>query len=168
MKKITIFLLFIRVAGFAQQKPTPQTAVTPQPVATPSVAPKAPEITFETLEHDFGTVKKGSPVVFQFKFKNTGKEPLIIYDCKAGCHCTTPKCPKDAIKPGKSGVIEVHYDSMSVGNFKKEVIVNSNAKNPHVSVLIKGTVAGETEGTDVKPAMKPVDEIKAPVDKNKE
>lgn len=168
MKSIVFFLLLTVTIGFAQQKPTPQTAVTPQPVATLSVSPKAPEISFSETAHDFGTVKKGSPVVYQFKFKNTGKEPLIIYDCKAGCHCTTPKCPKEAIKPGKSGLIEVHYDSMRVGNFNKEVIVNSNAKTPHVSVQIKGIVTGEAEGTDPKPAMKSVDEIKAPVENKKE
>ena len=168
MKKYTFFFLFTVTIGLAQQKPTPPTAVTPQPVATPSVSPKAPEITFTETAHDFGTVKKGSPIVYQFKFKNTGKESLIIFDCKAGCHCTTPKCPKEAIKPGKTGIIEVHYDSMRVGNFNKEVIVNSNAKTPHVSVNIKGMVAGEVEGSDPKPAMKPADDIKSPVEKNQE
>lgn len=162
-----IFFLLAVITGFAQEKPAPKPAPTPQPAATPSVSPTAPEITFEQTNHDFGTVKKGSPVVYQFKFKNTGKEPLIIYDCKAGCHCTTPMCPKDAIKPGKSGFIEVHYDSMRVGNFAKEVIINSNAKTPHISVVIRGIIDGEAEGTDQKSPAKNEEKMKAPV-QNKE
>ena len=168
MKKIAFFLLLAATAGIAQQKPTPQTAVSPQPVASSTVSAKAPEITFTETTHDFGTMKKGSPIVYQFKFKNTGKEPLIIFDCKAGCHCTTPKCSKEPVKPGKTGFIEVHFDSMRVGNFAKEIMITSNAKNGIVNLVIKGNVAGEAEGMDIKSPSKEIEEKKSPVEKKGE
>lgn len=143
-----IFVLLFSIAGFGQDK-TSATANTA--VAT---NPKAPEITFEKTTHDFGTVKKGTPVVYKFKYKNTGKEPLIIFDCRAGCGCTTPKCSKEPLKPGKTGFIEVHYDSMRVGHFGKEIMIKSNAKNGVVTLVIKGVIQAETEGSDGMPAKK--------------
>lgn len=106
-------------------------------------------------------------MVYKFQYKNTGKEPLIIFDCKAGCSCTTPKCSKEPLKPGKSDFIEVHYDSMKVGTFGKEVIVTSNAKNAYVNLVIRGTIIGEAEGTDEKSPVKNEEKMKHP-DKNKE
>lgn len=155
MKKITFLFLLSSVSIFAQTakeaSPAPQPATTP----TASVAyPNAPFIEFESTVHEFGSVKKGSPVVCKFKYTNTGKEPLIIYNCKAGCGCTTPKCSKDPLKPGKTGFIEVHYDSMRVGTFAKEVMVASNARNGVINLVIKGTVIGETEGADVPAPIK--------------
>ena len=144
MKKVLYIFAIIVSPAFSQTK----TALTTQPVATPSVSPTAPEITFTETTHDFGNVKKGSPIVYKFQYKNTGKEPLIIYECKAGCHCTTAKCTQEPIKPGKTSFIEVHYDSMRVGDFTKGIMITSNAKNSHCNLSIKGMVMGETEGTD--------------------
>lgn len=150
-------------------KPAQKNAVTatPQTQPTATVSPTAPEITFTETTHEFGSLKKGSSVVYKFQYKNTGKEPLIIFDCKAGCSCTTPKCSKEPLKPGKSDFIEVHYDSMKVGTFGKEVIVTSNAKNAYVNLVIRGTIIGEAEGTDEKSPVKNEEKMKHP-DKNKE
>ena len=135
------FLLFIFLApcltSFSQDAGSSQ-----------SIDPKAPFIKFETVSHDFGDLKRGSPVVYKFKYKNTGKEPLVIYDCKAGCGCTTPKCSKEPLKHNKSAYIEVHYDSLRIGKFKKEVMISSNAANGTQSVIIMGNIIGESEGKD--------------------
>ncbi len=130
-----------------------------QPTAT--VSPTAPEITFTETTHDFGSMKKGSPVVYKFQYKNTGKEALILFNCKAGCSCTTPKCSKEPLKSGKSDFIEVHYDSIRVGNFSKEVIVASNAKNGYVNLVIKGVVVAEVEGSDGTVSVKNEEKMKA-------
>jgi len=146
-KLIYIFLLTGSIA-FGQEKTTIQQTSQPtlQTSVTPTVSPTAPVITFQTTTHDFGTVKKGSSITYKFKFKNTGKESLIIYECRAGCHCTTANCSKDPIKPGKTGYVEVRYDSTRVGVINKEVLVSSNASNMHVSLVIKGNVTeGEVE-----------------------
>ena len=61
------------------------------------------EITFETDAHDFGTIEYAGNGTYEFKFKNTGKEPLIISNAKGSCGCTVPTYPKDVpIKPGES------------------------------------------------------------------
>ena len=90
--------------------------------------PNAAEITFENEVHDYGTIKQGADGSCEFKFKNTGKEPLIISNAKGSCGCTVPTYPKEPIMKGQTAVIKVNYDTKSVGAFRKTVTNNSNAK----------------------------------------
>lgn len=102
-----------------------------------------PQIKFEFLEHDFGTVQKGADMKIDFKFTNTGKSPLILNNVKASCGCTTPTWPKEPIAPGKGNSIRVEYDSKRVGPFTKSITISSNAKTPSIELIIKGTVEDE-------------------------
>jgi hypothetical protein len=115
--------------------------------------PNAPEITFETEVIDYGTIEQGANGVREFKFTNTGKEPLIITNAKGSCGCTVPSWPKEPIKPGESGVIKVKYDTRRVGPINKSVTVYSNAKTPVKVLRIKGTVKPAPKETiPAKPA----------------
>lgn len=133
MKKLTftlgsIFLTFL--AASAQEKTT-----------TPPAPTSLAEITFDTESHDFGTIEYAGNGTYEFKFKNTGKEPLIISDAKGSCGCTVPTYPKNVpIKPGEIQVIKVTYDTKRAGNFTKTVTVTSNAKTPTKVLTIKGKV----------------------------
>ena len=100
----------------------------------------AAEITFESETIDYGTIVQGSNGAREFKFTNTGKEPLIISNCKGSCGCTVPNCPKEPIAPGESGVIKVKYDTKRLGAFTKTITVKSNSKTPSKIVRIKGKV----------------------------
>jgi len=44
----------------------------------PVVAFAAPQIEFEQLRHDFGPVKQGEQLKYEFRFSNRGDEDLII------------------------------------------------------------------------------------------
>ena len=102
----------------------------------------APEITFEKTVHDFGKVPFNGVAECEFTFTNTGKEPLIIQECRSTCGCTTPTCPKDKpVKPGEKGTIKAKYNNTHiVGPFNKEFTVISNAKNSSVRITIKGEI----------------------------
>ncbi|HRH65977.1 MAG TPA: DUF1573 domain-containing protein [Bacteroidia bacterium] len=110
--------------------------------------PNAAEITFENEMHDYGTIKQGADGSCEFKFKNTGKEPLIITNAKGSCGCTVPTWPKEPIMKGQTGTIKVHYDTKRVGAFTKTVTLNSNAKNDPKTLTIKGVVEASEENTD--------------------
>lgn len=100
------------------------------------------EISFDKMDHDFGTVKEGDQVRHTFKFKNTGDKNLILINVKGSCGCTVPEdWPKDPIPPGQTGEIKVVFDSQGrVGNVKKNVRVEANT-NPSLSLLtLTGTV----------------------------
>ena len=155
MKKaiLSVGILFcVSMISFGQE--APKTTLAPDPHAghthdDPKADVKenlnAPEITFEEIIHDFGTLQKGDDCTVDFKFKNTGKEPLILANCQASCGCTAPTCPKEPIVPGASSVIKIKYDSNRVGVFSKTVTVTSNAKNSPVTLSIKGKIEGPAQ-----------------------
>jgi hypothetical protein len=102
-----------------------------------------PEIKFDKLEHDYGTITQGSDGNCVFKFKNTGNEVLILSDVRKSCGCTTPTWSKEPLLPGQSGAINVGYDTKNIGSFSKNITVISNANNATVVLTIKGNVVAK-------------------------
>ena len=100
-----------------------------------------PKITFNELEHNYGTIQKGGDGNCEFTFTNDGNEPLILTGVRASCGCTTPTWTKEPVMPGKTGTIKVRYNTNNVGSFTKTITVTSNAVNASRSTLkIKGKV----------------------------
>jgi hypothetical protein len=129
MKKLALIIGIFFLAGFAFQAE-----------AQTSTKADGPEITFDKLENDYGTIIQGGDGNCVFKFKNTGNEPLILSDVRKSCGCTTPTWSKEPILPGQSGKIDVGYNTNNVGTFTKNITVISNATNATVVLTIKGTV----------------------------
>ena len=103
--------------------------------------PMGPEIEFEKVVHDYGDIPYNGNGECEFRFTNTGTEPLIIQKPKSSCGCTIPSWPKEPILPGESDVITVTYRTNRPGNINKTVTVYSNAVNNSTVVLrIKGRV----------------------------
>ncbi len=110
------------------------------------------EITFEKDVHDFGNLKQGGDATTEFKFTNTGNEPLIISNAQGSCGCTVPEWPKEPIAPGKSSAIKVKYDSKRVGPINKSVTITSNASNePSKVIRIKGNIDAVAEENTTMP-----------------
>ena len=127
--------------------------------------PNAPEISFETDVMDYGKVEYNGDGLRIFKFKNTGKEPLIITSAKGSCGCTVPSFPKEPIMPGKSGEIKVKYTTNRVGKFTKTITISSNAKTPTKRLTIKGEVGPKpVTPTDQTVPVKKVIEGATPVE----
>jgi hypothetical protein len=106
-----------------------------------TAAPDAAVLTFEESLYHFNPIVAGEKVQHDFKFKNTGKTPLIVTNATATCGCTTPDIPKEPIAPGKEAVIKVVFDSTGkMGQQDKVVTVTSNG-NPSVNQIhLIGTV----------------------------
>ena len=108
-----------------------------------------PQIEFERIEHDYGTIDQGANGKTEFVFTNTGTEPLIISKAKGSCGCTVPTWPKEPIAPGASGSIKVKYDTKRPGPINKSVTITSNAINTPTKVLrIKGEVGQAPKSGD--------------------
>ena len=118
-----------------------------QPAQTPPPNPNAPEIVFDKIVHDYGTIFQGADGTCEFKFTNTGKEPLILSKPQSSCGCTVPTWPQEPILPGKSDVIKVTYNTQNIGPINKTVTVTSNAKTNRVVLSIKGTVQAKPAET---------------------
>src|SRR5688500_17244752 len=105
------------------------------------VNPNAAKILFKEDTYNFGDIPEGPQVTHEFKFTNTGKEPLILSNVRASCGCTTPSWPKEPILPGKEGAILVTYNTQGrPRNFSKTVTSTSNADEPNRVIDIKGDV----------------------------
>ena len=100
-----------------------------------------PEIEFEKTVHDYGDVLYNGNGECEFRFTNTGNEPLLIQKPKSSCGCTIPSWPQEPILPGESDIIKVTYRTNRPGIINKTVTVTSNArKNSTVVLRIKGRV----------------------------
>jgi hypothetical protein len=141
MKKVIITLNAVLASiVFVQAQTAGKIGETPA-VPVQTVSTSLAEMSFEKDVHDFGTIDYAGNGTYDFKFKNTGTEPLIITDAKGSCGCTVPTYPKNIpIKPGESQIIKVTYDTKRAGNFTKTVTINSNAKTPQKVITIKGIV----------------------------
>lgn len=102
-----------------------------------------PEIKFDKIENDYGTITQGADGGCVFKFKNIGNEVLVISDVRKSCGCTTPTWSKEPILPGQSGEIKVGYNTGNIGNFSKTITVISNAISSTVTLTIKGNVVAK-------------------------
>lgn len=131
MKKMMSILAFT-VFGF-----TISCSQTPQPAQQDT---DGAGIAFENTDHDFGTIPQGGDGTYEFIFRNTGKEPLILQNVRSSCGCTVPEWPKEPIGKGETGKIKVRYNTRITGSFSKSISVYSNAGNAPVVLIIKGKV----------------------------
>ncbi len=115
---------------------------------------KTAKIEFETTVIDYGTIEKGADGIRVFKFKNTGNAPLVVTSVKSSCGCTVPKKPEAPVLPGKTGEIEVKYDTKRVNPIRKTITVTSNAETPTVALKIKGNVIDPSNTNVMKPTTK--------------
>ena len=137
--------LVLCIIGFAfvsctsdQQKKT----IEPEMINNPASAEPAdadtsllPKSDFESDNHEFGPITEGEIVSYNFKFKNSGKAPLIITQASASCGCTVPEYSKDPIAPGQEGFIKVTFNSEGKhGMTSKTVTLLANTV-PNTKVL---------------------------------
>jgi hypothetical protein len=90
----------------------------------------APIMKFDKETYDFGKVKQGAKVTYDFKFTNIGKTPLIITDAQATCGCTKPEFPKTPVQPGGSAAIHVTFDSAAKTGLQDKMITVTANTNP--------------------------------------
>ena len=91
--------------------------------------------------YNFGTAAEGEKIAYNFRFKNTGKKPLIVTNTSASCGCTVPEKPEKPILPGETAFIKVVFNSMGkVGHNEKTITVTSNANPAFPSLILKGEV----------------------------
>ncbi len=91
IKKILSLIIVISVAAFAQL-----------------VGPKA---SAQITEYNFGDIKQGDVVSYDFKVMNNGGDILKIIDVRASCGCTAAQPEKKELKPGESTTIKVTFNS---------------------------------------------------------
>jgi hypothetical protein len=135
MKKIALTLFSLALASclFAQE-----VAMNTRPVN--KLNRENAIFNWNMTEYDFGKIKVGVPVTYEFKFTNTGDIPLVISTVQASCGCTVTSYTKDPIAPGAEGFVKATYNAASIGQFTKTVTVNANTEEGVAKLTIKGEV----------------------------
>ncbi|MBT8232496.1 MAG: DUF1573 domain-containing protein [Saprospiraceae bacterium] len=142
-KYLTLLLVCFFALGLSAQ-------ITPTKITHPDqkkeVNPDGPVMEFESTKVDYGTIEQHGEPLRVVKFTNTGKEPLIIKNCKGSCGCTVPQWPKEPIMPGESGEIEIRYATNRLGKINKTVKVTTNeGSDPHVLKVVGNILKAEEE-----------------------
>ena len=130
MKKILILALILllgcapAMAGCGSSQDTPPS----------KEAKKYPEISFEndTYKYDFGKIERGKAVSHTFKFRNTGRVPLVILDVAVSCGCTTSQYTKEPVLPGRYGE--------GFGRFTKSATLTLNTRKGREVLYITGEI----------------------------
>ena len=102
---------------------------------------------FEFVEEikDFGEITQGEVVSMTFRFRNVGQTDLIISSATGSCGCTVPEWPKEPIKPGAEGKIDVKFDSNGKQGMQNKTITLVANTIPNTKVIaIKGSVLTPT------------------------
>ncbi len=97
-------------------------------------------IGFVKAEHDFGSLIFKKKVECHFEYSNPGEKVLMVNDVKTTCGCTAARWTRTPAKPGKSGMINIGYDTEFPGIFHKEIHVHYNGPGSPVVLKIKGEV----------------------------
>lgn len=77
---------------------------------------------------NIGTITMGDTVNVHFKFKNIGKQPLVVLNVEPTCGCTVADYTKKPVAPGEIGEVIAAFDSKKsqVGTFTKGISVRTN------------------------------------------
>lgn len=111
-----------------------------------------PVMKFDELEFNFGTIKQGESVTHEFRFKNSGKEPLLINNAVGSCGCTVPDYPKEPIKPNSSGVIKVTFNSAGKSGPQDKTVTITYDTDKTIVLHMKGTVEVPVSPAQTAPA----------------
>ena len=94
-------------------------------------------VEIDKVVHNFGDILLGSgPVSCTFTLKNTGSQPVVIYNAVTTCGCTKATWTKEPIMPGKTGTISATY-SNDEGPYPFDKSITVYLSDPRKPVILK-------------------------------
>lgn len=97
-------------------------------------------VKFKELVHNFGKIKQGVPVTYNFAFSNISDKPVVIESATASCGCTTPVKPEAPVAKGKENKITAGFNAAAAGPFNKTIYVKVAGVNQPLELKITGEV----------------------------
>ncbi|MBX3255963.1 MAG: DUF1573 domain-containing protein [Chitinophagaceae bacterium] len=128
MKRLLFTLAAVTIATFA--------------IAQKTEGPLKAEdlVSFKEKKHDFGKIKQGTPVNYEFAFQNVSDKPVVIENSWASCGCTTPTWPQQPVAKGKNNAIKAGFNAAAAGPFDKTVYVKVQGIDAPLELKISGEV----------------------------
>ncbi|HET6326838.1 MAG TPA: DUF1573 domain-containing protein [Planctomycetaceae bacterium] len=91
---------------------------------------------FDSTEHNFGVVARGSEVTHRFRIKNLYKEDVQISTVSTTCGCTTPQFDRDAVKTGGELYVTITMDTNKFQHQKNSTVTVQFAQPRFAEVRI--------------------------------
>ncbi|WP_313382369.1 DUF1573 domain-containing protein [Proteiniphilum saccharofermentans] len=92
----------------------------------------------DQTEFNLGTLKRGNPTTVTALIRNIGEVPLVVYETRASCGCTSVSYKKEPTVPGSSMEIEITYNAEDPGYFNRTVSIYGNMDNSPLIIRLKG------------------------------
>ena len=108
----------------------------------------APNIVFDKIVYDFGTMPRGSSLEYSFAVSNKGNVPLKIFQVMGACDCMVNAPGKKVLKPEEVTAIHVKVNLREKGRINRSFVVLSN--DPYTKaypLTITGNVVDALEVT---------------------
>lgn len=100
-----------------------------------------PNICFLDTFQAMGIVERENPIgKVDFRFVNTGSNPIVVLDVRPSCTCTTVEFDHSPIMPGDTSCIRAiyHGEGRNPEFFSKEVVVYTSASSEDVILSFEG------------------------------
>ncbi|MEO0468884.1 MAG: DUF1573 domain-containing protein [Bacteroidota bacterium] len=127
---------------------TPAAPRQPDYIATAESAART-SVEWTDEEYNYGKVSEGTKVTYQFRFKNTGTEPLTLTRVKPSCGCTTPTYSKDPVAPGEDGFIDVSFNTSGKSGVQNKTVTVTGNFDGSVNKILR--INGEVERGQAQP-----------------
>ncbi|QDU57782.1 DUF1573 domain-containing protein [Aeoliella mucimassa] len=104
-----------------------------------------PKKMFETTEHDFGTVARGSDTVYKFEVTNKFVEDIHLASVRSSCGCTTPSIEGNLIKTYEKAYVVAKFNTRAfTGYHSATLTVTIDKPYPaQIQLRVRGNIRGD-------------------------
>lgn len=104
-----------------------------------------PKKMFEELDHDFGTVARGSDTVYKFEVTNKFVEDIHIASVRSSCGCTSPSIENNTIKTYEKAYIVAKFNTRTfTGLHSATLTVTIDRPYPaQIQLRVHGNIRGD-------------------------
>jgi len=95
-------------------------------------------VEFLQIKTDFGKVQEGKILNYEFKFVNSGNQPLVISKIQQGCGCVATSYPVYPVNAGDTASVYTKFvTNGKKGKQNQRILIFSNADNSPTEIRIK-------------------------------
>lgn len=114
-------------------------------LAAPATAQDWARKMFETMDHDFGVVARGSDTVYKFPIKNLYKEDVVLGSVRSSCGCTSPSLENKELKSFEVGYVVAKFNTRTFTGLHSATLTVDIVKPypAQVQLRVHGNIRGD-------------------------
>lgn len=104
-----------------------------------------PKVKYAKTDYDLGNIAWHTEATAAIKITNSGNKPLQITNVDSGCECTVVSWEKAIIAPGSSTTLNAVYKAETLGTFRRELAITTNAAEEPTYIALTGRVRSSAD-----------------------